>query len=337
MEPRIHAGARSSSVALLTVFASLACAVGRADVQAAATAPSYPLRPIRLIVPFAPGGGTDFLARLLGAKLQEAMGQTVVVDNRGGAGGVIGAEMAARSPADGYTLLLGSPGALTINPNMTKVPYDPLKDFTAVIQATISPFCVTAHPSLPVSSVKELVAYAKSRPGALNYGTSGAGASGHIEGELFKLLAGVDIVHIPFKGSGLASTALLAGEVQLVFENLPVALPIARAGKARILGVGSIERSQFAPEIPTFREGGVAGYEAITSFGIVAPAGTPPAVITRLNRELAGILGAQDNTALLNNRGMQVVGGPPEVYGKFLERELKATGEVIRKAGIRIE
>ena len=306
-------------------------------IAANATAQTFPSKPIRFIVPFPAGGGTDLLARALAVKLREALGQPVVIDNRGGAGGVVGTELAARAAPDGHTLLLGSPGSLSINPHLGKLAYDPVRDFAPVVQATLSPFTLVAHPAVPVNSVKDVIALAKAKPGVLNYGTSGAGATGHIAGEQFKLLTGVDIVHVPFKGSAIATTGLIAGEVQLTFENLPVALPHGRAGKLKILAVGSLERSPMAPEVPTMREAGVPGYEAVTSFGVLVPAGAPRAVIDRLNRELVRILRDTDVRDTLGSRGMEIVAGSPQSYTEYLRREFNLYGDIIHRANIRIE
>ncbi len=299
---------------------------------------SFPTKPIRFVVPFAPGGGTDFLTRLISPRLSESLGQPVVVDNRAGAGGVIGAELVAKAPADGHTILLGSPGSMSISPHLLlKIPYDSLRDFKPLVLATVSPFAMTANPAVPANSVKDLIALAKARPGTLNFGTAGSGATGHIAGEQFKLLAGVDIVHVPFKGSASATTAVISGEIQLTFENLPVALPHARSGKLKILGIGAVERSPLAPEFPTIREAGVPGYEAITAFGVLAPGKTPHNVAERLSHEIAKILRSPEVRDILASRGMQSIGSTPEQYAQHLRREFEKYGEIIRKAGIKLE
>jgi tripartite-type tricarboxylate transporter receptor subunit TctC len=246
----------------------------------------YPAKSIRFVVPFAPGGGTDFLARLIALHLSEALGQPVLIDNRPGAGGAVGADLVAKSPADGYTIMLASPGSLSINPHMAKTPYDPLRDFAPVSLATVSPFAMSANLSVPANSVKELIALATAKPGTLNFGSSGSGSTGHIAGEQLKMLTGINMVHVAFKGSSGVSTALLSGEIQLGFENLPVVLALARAGKLKLLGVASLQRSPLAPDVPTVAEGGVPGYETITAFGVAAPAKTPPTAVDVLNREI---------------------------------------------------
>ena len=296
----------------------------------------YPAKTIRFVVPFAPGGGTDYLARLIALKLTESMGQPVIVDNRAGGGGIAGADIVAKSPPDGYTILLGSPGSLSINPNFTKTPYDPLRDFTPLTLATLSPFAVAAHSAVPASSVKELIALAKSRPGTLNYGTAGTGSAGHFSGEYFRMLTGINIVHVPYKGSALSSTAVLSGELQLTFENLPIVLPLARGGKMKILGVGSTTRSLLAPEIPTIAET-VPGYESVTAFGVLAPAKLPAAITKRLHDELVKALNESKISDQLASRGMQTATNAPAEYAEFLRREHMRYGDIIKKTGITID
>lgn len=298
----------------------------------------YPARPIRFIVPFAPGGGTDLLARILSQRLLETLGQPVVVDNRGGAGGVVGAEIAARAPADGYTLVLGSPGPLTINPNLlARLPYDPQRDFAPVTLATISPFTLVVHPSVPAESVKELIALAKAKPGQLNYGTGGNGSVSHLSTEHFKALAGVNLVHVPYKGSGPSVADLVAGRLHLVIDNLPVTQPHVRAGRLRMLAVGTKTRSALAPEYPTIHESGVPGYEASTAFGVLVPAKTPPAVIARLHQTLAKALQGSELREKLAALGLEAVGSTPQQYGAHLKEELAKYGRIVKSAGIKLD
>lgn len=304
---------------------------------AVADAQQYPVRPIRFIVPFAPGGSTDLLARFLAPRLTEALGQTVVVDNRGGAGGVIGAELAARAPADGHTIVLGSPGPLTINPNLQRVPYDTLRDFSPITLATISPFTLVVHPSVPVNSVKDLLALAKAKPGQLNYGSAGNGSVGHFSSEQFKALAGVDIVHVPYKGAGPAVADLIGGRLHLMFENLPTILPHVRSGKLKMLAVGTKTRSALVPEYPTVAEAGVPGYESSTAFGVLAPAKTPAGVITRLNQETVKALQAADLKEKLSGLGLEPVGGTPQQYAAHLREELAKYGRIVKAAGIKLD
>jgi tripartite-type tricarboxylate transporter receptor subunit TctC len=303
-----------------------------------AGAQSYPSRPVRLIVPFAPGGGTDILGRMLCQRLTETMGQPFIVDNRGGAGGIIGAELAAKSPADGYTLLLGSPGPLTINPALLpRMNYDSLRDFAPITLATISAFTLVVHPSLPVKSVKELVALAKSKPGQLNYGSGGNGSVAHFSVEQFKALAGVSIVHVPYKGSNPSLTDLVGGQLQMTIENMPVVLPHVRAGRLRALAVGTRTRSAFLPELPTISEAGVPGYESSTAFGLLAPAKTPPAIVGSLNAELVKALRSSDIREKLTGLGMEAVGATPEQYAANIKEELAKYARVVKAAGIKAD
>jgi tripartite-type tricarboxylate transporter receptor subunit TctC len=307
----------------------MALAIGSAAAQ------TYPVKPIRFVVPFAPGGGTDLLARLLAPRLTEALGQPVVVDNRGGAGGVIGAEIAVKAPADGYTIVLGSPGPLTINPNFQRMPYDPLRDFAPIALATVSPFVLVVHPSLPARSVKELLSLARSRPGQLNYGSSGNGSVAHFSAEQLKALAGIDIVHVPYKGSGPAVIDLIAGQLHLMLENMPTVLPHIRTGKLRALAVGTKMRSSLLPELPPLGEAGVPGYESSTAFGVLAPAKTPSAIINRLNAEIVKTLRSAEARERLTALGMEPVGGTPEQYAAHLKEELAKYGRIVKTAGIK--
>jgi tripartite-type tricarboxylate transporter receptor subunit TctC len=301
-------------------------------------AQSYPSKPIRFVVPFAPGGSTDLLARMLSRHLTESLGQPVVVDNRAGAGGVIGAEIASRAPADGYTIVLGSPGPLTINPNLlARVPYDTLRDFAPIALATISPFTLVVHPSTPAQSVKELLALARAKPGQLNYGSAGNGSVGHFSAEQFKALARVDLVHVPYKGAGPAVGDLLGGRLNLMFENLPTIIPYVRSGKLRMLAVGTKARSALVPEVPTIAESGVPGYESSTAFGVLAPAKTPAAIVSRLNREIVAALKSPEMKERLTNQGLEAVGGTPQQYAAHLKEELAKYGRLVKAAGIKIE
>ena len=325
-------------------FAMTACRPGTASAWAAAAllalpaaAQTYPAKPVRLVVPFPPGGGTDLVGRTLAQRLTETLGQTVIVDNRAGAGGVIGAEHVARAPADGYTLLMGTPGPLTINPNLRKVPYDPERDFAPISAATVSPFVLVVHPSVPARSVKALVAIARAKPGVLNYSTSGQGSVAHLAGAQLEALAGIEFTLVPFKGSNPSLTALIAGEVDLTMENQPVVLPHIRAGKMRGLAVGTVQRSGLLPELPTMREAGVAGYEMSTSFGVLAPAGTPQAVIARLSREFAAALKSPEMRERLAKQGLEAVGSTPQAYAGELREERARYARLIKEAGIRLE
>jgi tripartite-type tricarboxylate transporter receptor subunit TctC len=291
-----------------------------------------------LIVPFVAGGGTDLVGRVVGQKLSGTLGQPIVVDNRPGAGGVIGADLVAKALPDGYTLLLGSPGALTINPVLSpKMPYDSLRDFAPVSLATISPFILVVHPALPVTSVQQLVALAKAKPGALNYGSAGNGSVAHLATEQFKAIAGIKIVHVPYKGSIPALNDLLAGQTQVQFENLPIVLTQIRSGRLRALAVGTRQRSALLPEYPTMIEAGVPGYEASTAFGFLAPARTAPEIVAKLNGEIAQILAMPDVRERLSNQGLEPVGGAPSRYAEHLRAELAQNARVVKAAGIKME
>ena len=315
----------------------VALGIGFALVSASAAAQTYPTKPVRFIVPFAPGGGTDITGRAIAQKLSEALGKPVVVDNRGGAGGVIGADIVAKSVPDGYTLLLGSPGPLTINPNLQKLPYDTLRDFAPVSLATISPFMLTVHPGVGVSSVKELIALAKDKPNALNYGTGGNGSVSHLSTEQFRALAGIQLTHIPYKGSSQSLADVLSGRLHIMFDNLPVVLPSVRAGKLRALAVGTRKRSALVPEIPTMVEAGVPGYESSTAFGVLVPAKTPRAIVNRLSGDIAGALQAGEVREGLAARGFEPVGSTPEDYAAHLRDEMKRIAHIVKLANIRLE
>jgi tripartite-type tricarboxylate transporter receptor subunit TctC len=305
--------------------------------SALAVGQAYPVKPVRLVVPFPPGGGTDLVGRAIAQGLTERLGQSFIVDNRAGAGGVIGADHVAKAPPDGYTILMGTPGPLTINPNLRKVPYDPERDFAPITLATISPFVLVVHPSVPARSVKALVALARAQPGRLNYSTSGQGSVAHLAGAQLEALAAVQFTLIPFKGSNPSLTALVAGQVDLTLENQPVVLPHIGAGKLRGLAVGTVERSGLLPELPTMREAGVAGYEASTAFGVVAPAGTPGPVLDRLSQAVAGVLKNAEMKARLAKQGLEAVGSTPQAYAAHLRDERGRYARLIESAGIRLE
>jgi tripartite-type tricarboxylate transporter receptor subunit TctC len=259
------------------------------------------------------------------------------VDNRAGAGGVIGAEIAAKAPADGYTIVLGSPGPLTINPNLQRVPYDTLRDFAPITLAQISPFVLLVHPSVPANSVKDLIALAKAKPGTLNYGSAGNGSVSHFSSEQFKALAGVDVVHVPYKGAGPYLIDLVGGRLQMAFENLPTVWPNVRSGKLRLLAVGTRSRSALVPEVPTVAEAGVPGYESSTAFGVLAPAKTPPAAIARLNQELVKILRSPEIREKMAAEGVEAVGGTPQEYAAHIKAELASYARIVKAAGIKAD
>ena len=297
----------------------------------------YPARPIRVIDAFAPGGGTDILARMIGEKLTEKWGRPVVVENRPGASGIIGCEIAAKATPDGYTLFMGSATSIIVNPVVAKVPYDPVKDFVPVIWATSIPLMVVVHPSVPASSVKEFIALAKSKPAAFNYGSGGQGSFGQLAGELFKVRTGIQLTHVPYKGAAPALAAVVGGEVQLVIENMLPALAHARNNRLRALAVTGPTRSPAAPEVPTVIESGIAGYEALQWTGLLAPAGTPPDIVSKLNREIDGILKVPNFREPLSRQGAEVVGGDPARLRTHIAAEIDKWRKVIRDAGLRFE
>lgn len=299
---------------------------------------SYPVKPVRLVVPFAPGGGTDLVGRTLAQRLSESLGQPFVVENRGGAGGVIGSDVVAKAAPDGYTLVLGSPGSMTINPNLNpKMPYDTLRDFAPISLATISPFVLTVHPSLPVKNLREFIAFAKLHPGKLNYGTGGNGSVSHLSTEHLKALARIDLVHVPYKGSSLSLIDTLSGQLQVLFDNLPVVQPQVRSGKLRLMGVGTPQRSALIPDAPTIAESGLPGFEATTAFGIMAPARTPVDIVNRLSQECQRILQSADIRARLAVQGLETVGSTPQQYEAHLRAELAKYARIVKSAGIKVE
>jgi tripartite-type tricarboxylate transporter receptor subunit TctC len=317
----------------------VSCAVAAAALLAAASASAadYPARPIRIIVPQSPGGTTDFTARLVAPRLSERVGQSVVVDNRAGAGSLIGTDLVAKSAPDGYTLLVVA-SSLTIIPSMyRKVPFDPVKDFAPVTTLSSYPNLVVVHPSVPAGSIKELIALAKARPGALNYASGGTGTGTQLGAHLFGSMAGIDIVHVPYKGGGPALTAVIAGEVQLYFAPMPTVLALAKAGKVKALAVTSAKRSAVLPDLPSVAEGGVRDYDERTWNGLLAPARTAPAVVAKLGSELEGILKAGAVRDRLAQEGSEPTWTRPEEFAAMIRAEVAKWGKVIRQAGIQPE
>ena len=302
-----------------------------------AAAQQYPAKTVRLVSPFPPGGSVDVVGRILAAKLTENLGQQVIVDNRSGASGIIGTDIVAKAPPDGYTLLINTLPLVTNQFLMPRVPYDPIKDFEPISMVTSSPSLVTVHPSVPVRSIKELIALAKSKPGELNYSAAGVGTNPHIAGELFNLLAGVNMVAVQFKGGGPADLAAISGEVSVAFGNISQEAEYVKAGRLRALAVTSTARSPAMPDLPTVAEAGVPGYEFLTWHGILAPRGTPKPIVDRLNSELKKILTAPDEARLWQDRGLDVIASSPGEFATRLAAEQKKWGEVIRKRGIKAE
>lgn len=309
-----------------------------AFIAAPAFAQVYPSKPIRLIVPFAAGGGNDNVARLVGKRLADSLGQAVVVDNRPGAGGVVGAELAAKSAADGYTLFLGGVGSHAINPNLhQKLPYDPIRDFAPVELLAKAPLILVVHPSVPVHNIAEFIAYARANPGRLNYASNGNGSSSQLAAVMFDSMAGVDMVHVPYKGLSPALTDLLSGRVQLMFSSVVAILPHIKAGRLRGLAVTGAKRLASLPELPTIAEAGLPGYEASSWYGILAPAGTPRDIVVKLNAELAKALDQPEVRASLLAEGAEPAGGSPEQFEAHIRAEKERLGKIIRDANIRME
>jgi tripartite-type tricarboxylate transporter receptor subunit TctC len=302
-----------------------------------ANAQVYPAKPLRMIVPFPPGGPTDITGRTISQKLSERWHQPVVVENKPGASTVIGTDLAAKSPPDGYTLLLGS-NSIALQPLLqAKLPYDPSRDLTPVILAARIPNVLVVHPSVPAQSVSEFIALAKAKPGTINYASVGNATGPHLFAELFRSMAGVDIVHVPYKGTAPAVNDLLGGQVQALFDSLATALPNIRAGKLRALGVTSLQRSRSAPEIPTLSEAGVKGYEATGWFGVLVPSGTPPELVAKLNGEIASILKLPDVEERFLKFGAEGGGGSSEQFADFIRSERDKWGKIIKDAGIQPE
>ncbi len=309
------------------LFAAVLC-------TGAAHAQNYPTKPIRFILPFPPGGGTDPLARIVGQKLTENLGQTMVMDNRPGAGANIGAEIAAHSAPDGYTIVMGNI-AHTINATLyRKLGYDLVKDFAPVTLLASVPNILVVHPSVPAKSVQELIALAKAKPGQLNYASSGSGSSAHLAGELFKNLAGVDLVHIPYKGGGPAVISLIAGESAIGFATMPSVLPHVKAGKLRALAVTTAKRSPAVPDLPTIAEAGVPGYEANTWYGVLAPAKTPASIVGRLHDEFLNIMRSADIRERIAVHGYEPETNTPQEFAAFIKSEIIKWGKVVKAAGI---
>jgi tripartite-type tricarboxylate transporter receptor subunit TctC len=300
--------------------------------------PSYPERPVRVMVPFPPGGANDIVARLTAQKLSERWGKPVVIDNRAGAGGNIGTEVGARANADGYTLTIGSTSTYCTNVVLdSRLPFDPRRDFAPVTLIVTAPNILVAHPSVPAASVPEFIKYAKANPKRLNFSSFGDGSSAHLVGEMFKSAAGVDMVHVPYKGGGPALAAVMGGEVQVTFSNLSVALPQVKGGKVKGIAVTSTKRATALPELLTIAESGLPGFEAISSVGILAPAGTPRALVMRVNHDVHAVIGETAMREQMISRGLEIALSTPEYFARYIRTEIERWSKVVRDAGMRVQ
>ena len=298
---------------------------------------NYPSRPVRFILPFPPGGGTDILGRVIAERLSASLGQPVVTENRGGAGGNVGAEAAAHSAPDGYTIVLVAP-SLAISPSLySKLNYDPVKDLAPISLVATVPNVMITNPSVEAKNLQEFIALARSRPGAMNYGSGGAGTSNHLAGELFNIVTGTKLVHVPYKGVNLAMQGVLAGEIQLVFIGIPAALPHIKAGKLRALALVAPQRSPALPEVPTVAEAGLKDFEVTTWYGVMAPTGTPRPIITRLNGELVKIMQTPDVKERLAGMATDPLTSTPEEFAAYLKQEIAKWGDVVRKAHLKAD
>jgi tripartite-type tricarboxylate transporter receptor subunit TctC len=336
------------SLAFLAALAVPICVSAPALAQPASTGPStelrtgpgqaYPVKPIRLVLPYPPGGGSDTIARPLAQKMSEGLGQQVVVENRGGAGGNIGMEYVARAAPDGYTIVLALTAQLAVNPGLyQKIPYDPLRDYAPVTLLCSGGYILVVHPSLPVKSVKELIAFARSRPGQIAYSSSGNGSGGHLAAELLNSMAGIRMLHVPYKGGGPALMDLIAGQVQVLFATQLSSWPHVKSGRIRALATSIAKRPASLPDLPTVAEAGVPGFDAGVWYAVLAPAGTPREIVMRLNAEIARVLKQPDYRSLLVNNTIEPIGSPPEELARYIKSELVKWAKVIKDANVRVD
>ncbi len=318
-----------SAIALAFAAAALA--------STGALAQGYPQKTVRIVVPYAPGGNTDFTARVIAAKLIDVFGQQVVVENRPGGGTNIGSELVAKAPADGYTLLMGGASNAINMSFYPKMPYDTLRDFAPVILCVKGANVLSVHPSLPAKNLQELIALAKSNPGKLNYASSGLGSSNMMAGELLKLMAGVNIVHVPYKGNSPALTDTIGGQVEMIFSGVPALLPHIKSGRLRAIAIGSLKRFPALPDVPTIDASGLKGYEATTWFGLMAPVKTPQEIVTRLNAEIARIEASTEVHDRFMNEGIEPIGGTPGQFGAFIRNEIDKYAKVVKAANLRAQ
>ena len=326
MSCRMHGAATIAAAAIL--------GAATLPVWCQAPAERYPNRPIRLIQPFPPGGGADVAARFVGQILTERLGQTVVVDNRGGAGGAIGTELAAQAAPDGHTLLMATASTIVINPLVNKVRFDPIRDFDAVVHIANVPLILVVHPAVPAKTVQELIGLAKAQPGKINFASSGEGTISHLAGELFRTLTGTDIVHVPYRGGGPARTALIGGEVQVNFGNMLAAAGDVRAGRLRPLAVSTAKRTEGMPGVPTMQEAGVPQYEVIQWSGMLAPRGVPRAHTERINREVNAVLDLPKTRQFFLSGGSETTGGTSQMFGALIKSEIAKWSKVVKQSNL---
>jgi tripartite-type tricarboxylate transporter receptor subunit TctC len=321
-----------------TILGAVAALVLSAAFGAPVAAQEYPVKPVRFVIAFSPAGPSDILTRIVGSKLAEAMGQVFIFDNRPGAGGNLAAEIVAKAPPDGYTLLMGNNSILATNASLYKnMSFDPVKDLAPVALLASQPNILVVHPSLPVKSVKELIAFSKAHPGQLNYASSGSGAAAHLAAELFKSMTGVQMVHIPYKGASPALIDMLAGQCQVMFATALSVQPYLQSNRLRPLAVSTAKRARIMPNLPTVAEAGVPGFEATTWHGVVSTAGTPPAVINKLNAEINKVLKLPDVNATLTRQGAEVLGGTPQEFAAYIKAEIPKWAKVVKDSGARAD
>ncbi len=321
----------------MLLYRLLLVALAMANVYPA-LAETWPTRPIRFIVPFAPGGGGDVVGRIIGQRMSEQLGKPLIIDNRAGGGGTRGCELAAKAAPDGYTLLLGNVGPIAVGPALyPKLAYDPVRDFAPVTMIASFPNLLVANPGLPFKTVPELVAYAKSRPGTLNFASAGAGTSTHLAGELFKSVAGIDVVHVPYKGGAAAMTDIIAGQVAYYFGTMPSSMPLAKAGKLRALAVTSLTRSPAAPEVPTIAESGYPKFETAAWYGLMFPTGTPREIVARTNAATMVVLALPDIRERLVHEGSEPLGSTPAQFGAYIKAEIAKWSGVVKAANLKAD
>jgi len=322
----------------LVFLAGLAAAGILAFAPVSANAQAFPAKPVKLVIPFPPGGSLDNVGRLLAQKISESWGQPIVVENRPGAGGNVGADAVAKSPADGYTVVMGALSTHAVNPSLyPKMPYDAVKDFAPISLVAITPNVLVVNSAVPVNSLKDLIAYARANPGKVNFGSGSNGSAGHLAGELFKVDTGTDVAHIPFKGAAPATQALLAGDTQFMFDNLANAMAQLKGGRIKAIAVTTAQRSRLAPELPTMAESGMPGFDISTWFGILAPAGTPPGVVAKWNAELVKALNAPDVREKMLAQGAEPAPTTPAEFASFIARERDKYARIIKASGAKVD